>query len=388
MDGQPQRVIRGPQLPITGLGTVFSAENRAIIDSSTGVVEGTNAAPLPTADWGTMASPRGPIVVNSGTPPSLGGLPEPHVRGNLFAAGPISPFVDQLDAENRRLLALMLDPYGHLGPAREAVALIQQALLGTRQNPTMVESPPTPMSGSRRFPSLVEESPALGAYPNPPSRSRLNPTIIEESPAQIEEDECDQWFPLAVEQGNDDEEEEIGVLEHRPLHHSPISLASSPAPPEPMSGTRDRPMLVEESPAPDYIMVEESPVPQCIVVEESPVPMSGVKNRPCLVRESPEPTEDGARTTSPVPMSGTKNRPSLVDDSPAMPKVNNLCWGGGNPVEGGSATLPINLISPPTTTSPREDPQLPNWGGGSRGCNRIGACFCVPSENPIAYGGS
>ena len=89
-----------------------------------------------------------------------------------------------------------------------------------------------------------------------------------------------------------------------------------------------------------------------LFVEESPVPMSGVKNRPCLVVESPEPTEDRAGTTSPVPMSGTKDRPSLVDDSPAMPKVNNLCWGGGSPVEGGSATLPINLVSPPTNTSP------------------------------------
>ena len=106
-------------------------------------------------------------------------------------------------------------------------------------------------------------------------------------------------------------------------------------------------MLVEESPAPHYIMVEDSPAPQCIVVEESLGPMSGVKDRPCLVVESPEPTEDRAGTTSPVPMSGTKDRPSLVDDSPAMPKVNNLCCRGGNPVEGGSATLPINLVSPP-----------------------------------------
>ena len=346
-----------------GSGTVTSAENRAVIDLSTGVIERTNAAPSRAADWGTMASPMGPIVVDAGTPRSLGGLPEPQVRKNLFAAGPISPIVDQLEAENRRVLALTPDPHGHLGPAQEAVALIQQALSGTRQNPTVVESSPTPMSGSRRFPSLVEESPALGAYPNPPSGSRLNPTIIEESPTQIEEDECDQWFPLAVEQWNDDEEEEIGVLERHELHHSPISVASSPAPPEPMSGTRDRPMLVEESPAPHYITVEDSPAPQFIAVEESPVPMSGVKNRPCLVVESPEPTEDRAGTTSPVPMSGTKDRPSLVDDSPAMPKVNNLCWGGGNQVEGGSATLPINLVSPPTNTSPTEDPQLPNWGG-------------------------
>ena len=346
-----------------GSGTVTSAENRAVINQSTGVIERTNAAPSRAADWGTMASPMGPIVVDSGTPLSLGGLPEPQVRKNLFVAGPISPIVDQLDAENRQVLALTPDPHGNLGPAREAVALIQQALSGTRQNSTVVELSPTPTSGSRRFPSLVEESPALGAYPNPPSGSRLNPTIIEESPTQIEEDECDQWFPLAVEQWNDDEEEEIGVLERHELHHSPISVASSPAPPEPMSGTRDRPMLVEASPAPHYITVEDSPAPQFIAMEESPLPMSGVQNRPCLVVESPEPTEDRAGTTSPVPMSGTKDRPSLVDDSPAMPKVHNLCWGGGNQVEGGSATLPINLVSPPTNTSPTEDPQLPNWGG-------------------------
>ena len=335
-----------------------------------------------------MAAPMGPMVVASGTPPSLGGLPEPQVRKNLFAAGPISPIVDQLDAENRPVLALTPNPHGHLGPAREPVALIQQALSGTGQNPTMVESWPSPMSGSRRFPSLLEESPALGAYPVPPSGSRLNPTIIEVSPTQIEQDECDQWFPLALEQGNDDEEEEIGVLERHELHHSPISVASSPAPLEPMSGTRDRPMLVEESPSPRYVMVEDSPAPQFIVMEESPVPMSGVKNRPCLVVESPEPTEDRAGTTSAVPMSGTKDHPSLVDDSPATPKVNNLCWGGGNPVEGGSATLRINLVPPSTTPSPTKDPQLPNWGGGSRGCNGIGACFCFPSENPITYGGS
>ena len=120
-----------------------------------------------------MASPMGPIVVDSGTPPSPRGLPEPQVRKNLFAAGSISPIVDQLDAENCRVNPLTPDPHGHLGPAREAVALIQQAPSGTRQNPTMVESSPTPMSGLRRFPSLLEESPSLGAYPNPPSGSRL-----------------------------------------------------------------------------------------------------------------------------------------------------------------------------------------------------------------------
>ena len=106
-------------------------------------------------------------------------------------------------------------------------------------------------------------------------------------------------------------------------------------------------MLVEESTAPHYIMVEDSPAPQCIVVEESRVPMSGVKDRPCLVVESLESTEGRAGATSPVPMSGTKDRPSLVDDSATVPRVNNLYWGGGNPVEGGSATLRINLVSPP-----------------------------------------
>ena len=93
--------MRGPQLPITGSGTVISAENRAIIDSSTGVIERTNAAHSRTADWGTMALPMGPIVVESGTPSSLGGLPESQVRKNVFAAVPISPIVDQLDAKNR-----------------------------------------------------------------------------------------------------------------------------------------------------------------------------------------------------------------------------------------------------------------------------------------------
>ena len=92
--------------------------------------------------------------------------------------------------------------------------------------------------------------------------------------------------------------------------------------------------------------------------------MSGVKNRPCLVVEPPEPTGDRACTTSLVPMSGTKDRPSLVDDSLAMQKVKNLLWGGEDPVEGGSGTLPKNLVSPPTNTSPTEDPQLPNRGGG------------------------
>ena len=156
------------------------------------------------------------------------------------------------------------------------------------------------------------------------------------------------------------------MLECHELHDFALSVALSPAPSAPMSWTKNRPMLVEESPAPQYIMVEDSSAPQCIVVEESPVPMSGVKNPLCLVVESPEPTEGRAGTESSVPMTGTKDGPSLVDDSPAMPKVDDLCRGGGNPVEGGSATLPINLVSLPSTTSPMEDPQprvLPNSVG-------------------------
>ena len=152
----PQGELRGPQLRITGSRTVISAGNWSIIDSSTGVIERTNAAPSRTAEWGAIASPMGPIVVDSGTFPSLGGLPESQVRKNLFAAGPISPIADQLDTENRRVNSLTPDPHGHLGPACEALALIQQLLSGPRQNPTMVELPPTPMDGSRPFSSLVK----------------------------------------------------------------------------------------------------------------------------------------------------------------------------------------------------------------------------------------
>ena len=367
IDSHPQRELRGPHLPFRGTGTVISSEIREILEPSTTVIERTNAAPPRTADWGRMASPVGPIVVDAGTPPSLGGLPEPHVRKNLFAAGPISPIVDQHDTENGRVGPFTPDFHGHLGLVREALALMQQAPSGTKQNPTVEESSPTPMSGSRRSSSLVEDSCFLGAYPKPPSGSGLNPTIIEASPTQIEADECDQSFPLVLEQGGNDEEEEIGVLECRALHHSPISVASSPALPEPVSGTRNRPMLVEKCPAPHYIMLEESLAPQYVFVEESPPPMSGVKDRPCLVVELSEPTEDRAGTTSPVPLSGTKDRPCLVDDSPAVPKVSNLCWGGGNPVEGGSATVPISLVPPLSTTSPMEKPQprlKPNLGGG------------------------
>ena len=106
--------------------------------------------------------------------------------------------------------------------------------------------------------------------------------------------------------------------------------------------------------------------------------MRGVKDRPCLVVESPEPTEDRGGATSPVPMTGTKNCPSLMNDTPAVPNVNSLCWGGENPVEGGSATLPTSLVSQPSTTFPMEDLQLrvlPNSGGGSRGCNGLEPVF-------------
>ena len=101
MDNHPQRELSGPQLPFPGMRTVISAEKRAIIEPSTRVIKRMNAAPSRTADWGTMASPMGSIVVDSDTPPLLGAWPEPQVRKNLFALGPISPIVDRLDAENR-----------------------------------------------------------------------------------------------------------------------------------------------------------------------------------------------------------------------------------------------------------------------------------------------
>ena len=73
-----------------GLGTVTSAENRAVIDLSTGVIERTNAAPSRAADWGTMASPMGPIVVDSGTPPSLvKRYPEPHGQVTAYNRSPV-----------------------------------------------------------------------------------------------------------------------------------------------------------------------------------------------------------------------------------------------------------------------------------------------------------
>ena len=87
-DGHPQRAIRGTQLPITGSGTIISAASRALIDSSTGVIERTNAAPSRTADWGTTTYPRGPIVVDSGTPVSLGGCQSLRSEQTCLQQGP------------------------------------------------------------------------------------------------------------------------------------------------------------------------------------------------------------------------------------------------------------------------------------------------------------
>ena len=86
MDSQPQSELSGPQLPFPGTETVIGAKNRAVIEPSTRVIEGTNAAPSRTADWGTMASPMYPIVVHSDTPPSLGRFLGPQVRKNSFVA--------------------------------------------------------------------------------------------------------------------------------------------------------------------------------------------------------------------------------------------------------------------------------------------------------------
>ena len=106
-----------------------------MIEPCTRVIERTNAASSRTADWGMMGSPICPIVVDSDTPLSLGGLPEPHARKNLFAAGPISPIVDELDAEKGQVGPPTPDPHGHPGPARESMALNQQALSGPGGTP-------------------------------------------------------------------------------------------------------------------------------------------------------------------------------------------------------------------------------------------------------------
>ena len=71
-------------------------------------------------------------------------------------------------------------------------------------------------------------------------------------------------------------------------------------------------------------------------------------------------------------MSGTNDQPSLVDDSPPVPKVTEICWGGENPVEGGSAALPKKFVSPSSTTSPWSNSDrghVPMGRGGSTGCN-------------------
>ena len=135
IDRHSQREIRGPQLPITGSGTVISAENWAIIDSSTWTIEHTTLHPCAPPTEVRWLRQWAPSWSNCGTPPSPGGLPEPQVRKTLFAAGPISPIVDQFDAESRRVNSLTPDPHGHLGPACEAVALIKQALWGLCRTP-------------------------------------------------------------------------------------------------------------------------------------------------------------------------------------------------------------------------------------------------------------
>ena len=48
----------------------------------------------------------------------------------------------------------------------------------------MVDLSQAPMSGSRRFSPLVEESTALEAYLDLQSGSRLNPTLIVNSPTR------------------------------------------------------------------------------------------------------------------------------------------------------------------------------------------------------------
>ena len=128
--------------------------------------------------------------------------------------------------------------------------------------------------------------------------------------------------------------------------------------------------------------------PQFIIVEVPLVPMSDVKNRACLVVESLEPTEDLADTRSPVPMSGTKDHPSLVDHSPAMPKVNNLCFGGRESGGGRFSNPPNKLGLSSHNYISYGGPPSARLGGGSIVCNGIRTCFCFSSENPITYGGS
>ena len=92
--------------------------------------------------------------------------------------------------------------------------------------------------------------------------------------------------PSSLDHKSNDEGGEIGVSERCKPHHSPVSVASLPAPPEPMSGTRYQPTPVEESPAPLYLVVEKLLVPQCLLMEESPAPMGGLNDCVCLAVDS------------------------------------------------------------------------------------------------------
>ena len=49
----------------------------------------------------------------------------------------------------------------------------------------------------------------LGSVSQSPKEIQAKSYDHRGTPTQVQEDECDQWFPLALEQGNDDEEEEI-----------------------------------------------------------------------------------------------------------------------------------------------------------------------------------
>ena len=123
-DLHPRDRQRGLSSSSIGEGTATSAKEWPVVNSNTQGLEHDRDVPLRSAEWGTMASPIGPIVVNSNTPPSLRGLSEQRVKKNLFAAGPINPIVEQLQAENCRVGPSNPDPHNHLGPAREAVTLM------------------------------------------------------------------------------------------------------------------------------------------------------------------------------------------------------------------------------------------------------------------------
>ena len=134
--------------------------------------------------------------------------------------------------------------------------------------PPWVADSPAPLNATLFNPALVLESPV------PPEDIRDHPMVI------ADDEESDRWSLLSLESGSDDEGEEIGVLRHRGSRRSPIRVAPLPESPVPMSGTRDRPMMVKES----------------------LVPMSGSRDRPRLIVESPQ-ESPGEQTTceSPVP---------------------------------------------------------------------------------------